>query len=64
MKKKIYKKVLPKKQELTYQDSDHDLQIVQNDEIRENTKLTKYALWVAILLGLADIFIESLQLLK
>lgn len=52
----------PKK--FTYQDSDHDLQIVQNEEIRENTKLTKYALWAAVLLGLADILIESLQLFK
>ena len=49
--------------ELTYEDSDKRLQVIQNAEIAENTRLTKYALWAAVLLGLADIFIEFMQLI-
>ena len=62
MKKMNLQKNLPKKVELTYEDSDKRLQVIQNAEIAENTRLTKYALWAAILLGLADILVELLQL--
>ena len=58
---KIHKKA-DKEVELTYEDSDKRLQVIQNAEIAENTRLTKYALWAAILLGLADILVELLQL--
>ena len=63
-KKKTYKQSSRRKQESTYQNSDRKLQQTQNEEIKENTQLTRYALWVAIWLGLADILIEFLQLLK
>lgn len=50
--------------ESKYQESDHEIQLAQNDEIRENTRLTRYALLAAILLGLTDVIVEILQLLK
>ena len=64
MKKPNSQKNSRKKVGLNYQDSDKKLQVIQNEEIAENTRLTKYALWVAVFLGLADILIETLQLLK
>ena len=34
---------------MSYEKEDHDLQLKQNLEIKENTRLTKLALWVAII---------------
>ena len=35
-----------------YEESDHELQLVQNAAIRENTRITWLTLWVSIVVGI------------
>lgn len=46
----MYYQYMPKSKR--YEESDHELQLVQNAAIRENTRITWLTLWVSIVVGI------------
>lgn len=56
-------KNLPK----TYEENDHQLQVIQNQAIKDNTKITKWTFWVSIVVGIfsaVSALAEVIQLLR
>jgi hypothetical protein len=45
---------------MDYQKEDRNLQLQQNAEIKENTRLTKMALWATVVLGIGGIVAQYL----